>query len=255
MLLTVTKKVTLARWYQIGEGLELPSVTSVLEVKSKGPGLLKWACNVGYEASQQAMREGGVRGTYVHNFISSCISAKQIQDVPADCPEPYLGYVSSARKALEALGCCAGESRRWSEHQVTSLRYGYAGTLDYCGYIGDDDEPTIVDWKTSTQLYDEHKLQTAAYCIAFGESTGTDVSRRSIILLGKDGDYAQKVLPTGDLTSDFEGFRGALELFKWDQRKRYRETSPIKPPSKPKRGKREDANSREAGHQDVQAGA
>lgn len=47
------------------------------------------------------------------------------------------------------------------EQQVYSLKYRYAGTMDlYCEAYG---ARTLLDWKTSKSIYDEAKLQNAAY--------------------------------------------------------------------------------------------
>ena len=66
----------------------------------------------------------------------------------------------------------AGDTER-----VVASTLGFAGTLDLFCYLSineEHDTPFIIDFKTSGGIYDNHKLQIAAYKHAFLEMTGID---------------------------------------------------------------------------------
>ena len=64
--------------------------------------------------------------------------------------------------------------------QTVASEMGYAGTLDLFCKI--DDEPVIVDFKTSTSVHDSHKLQLTAYQQAVYEMLGVKAARMIVHL-------------------------------------------------------------------------
>ena len=98
-----------------------------------------------------------------------------------------------------------------TEFKCYSKEHGYAGTCDYDGYV--NDERCIVDWKTGTKVYPEHRLQTAAYLLAREEELGTKYDARWVVVLPKDGGEvkAERFGPE-TLDRDISGFLGALAL-------------------------------------------
>lgn len=204
----------MSRWYKISDR-KYPSVTSVLDVISKGEGLLKWACDIGYAKSRQTLRDAAQRGQTVHRVVASKLCGQDASDEA----EKYIGYVESAGLLINEWKLV--ESKKLVEQEVASDQHSFAGTVDYVGEC--DGKVFILDWKTSNSLHEETALQTAAYLIAVNERyPQLKVTHRYAARLKEDGSRPQvKEYDLSALPEDFNGFLGALRLFNWVNRRQY----------------------------------
>ena len=90
-------------------------------------------------------------------------------------------------------------------------QYYYAGTCDFVAKI--DGVIGVGDIKTSSGIYPDMRLQTAAYQHAIQEEEGIEVGPRWIIRFDKKtGEFESKTFSDFDL--DFQGFASALSLYK-----------------------------------------
>lgn len=172
------------------QGTPVPGVTSILRRLAK-PALIQWAADMackfiiencqqpveGYwtvgagdlDAARLAhaqMRDAaGSVGKDVHTYAEDLLSGRNVA-LPED---------DTVRRAVSAFG-------EWRakhdieplalERRVLSKRWFYAGTTDFFGKI--DGRMSVLDFKTSSAIYDEMWLQTMAYEIALREELGLD---------------------------------------------------------------------------------
>ena len=197
-------------YHASGDPRPLPSVTTILDCIAK-PALVGWSFREARKATLGVARElyneyaasgadaasfaaavdakapksqynlpktAADIGTLVHKRIESEMRAELGLDYE-DVEIPEFEVVSGRRR----------EHPAWSSYQaylawrrahdvrpvelekrVYSLQLGYAGTTDLEAYV--DDVLTIADFKTSAAVYDEYKLQIAAYRRAYQEMSG-----------------------------------------------------------------------------------
>lgn len=124
------------------------------------------------------------RGTRIHDLAELLISdPSAVAEVDADIADDVQGHVDF----MDATGAVP----IFTERSVGSRRYGYAGRLDYLGYLpnlpallhaqGDErwrqyreEDVHLVDWKTTKAIFPEVGLQCAAYARAEFSTTGGD---------------------------------------------------------------------------------
>lgn len=105
-----------------------------------------------------------------------------------------------------------------SEKKIYSIKYDYAGTLDFEAII--NGELCIGDFKTASGIWDEYKFQIAAYNAARAEETGKDYKASWIIRFSKDtgGEseghtfipFEALYIPKEEHEKDFQAFLGAM---------------------------------------------
>ena len=98
-------------------------------------------------------------GTQMHDIIDGLLQGNQEIVVPAQLEPAVRGFLRWRQ---------AHADWEYIDSEVAVFTYGYAGTVDALFY---DDTPgnrcwRIVDWKTSSGIYDSALMQVAAYCYA-----------------------------------------------------------------------------------------
>jgi hypothetical protein len=116
-----------------------------------------------------------------------------------------------------------------SERKLYSRKYSYAGTMDWDGMVTGCGDPkccgfsgearVLGDFKSSNGLYDEYRMQLAAYLYAVEEEFPDEHHTAGIILrLGKDtGDFDTMVMNREEMETDFNGFLGTLQMYHWQK--------------------------------------
>lgn len=114
-------------------------------------------------------------GTLVHARIEAELRRELGEDV--GLPEIPEDQVVLGRKVPHPSRVAYEAYQKWRaknevrpsklELRVYSRKHMYAGTADFLGYVAD--VLTIADWKTSKAVYDEYRLQIAAYREAYLE--------------------------------------------------------------------------------------
>lgn len=209
-------------------------VTSVTGVLDK-PALMYWSANMGAEFADKALVPGmvidelnkpaiidGIKtafrkkskeaadiGTAVHAYLEAYLNAGiNKQPLPAMPVNPLI------RKEIEAFLAWTKENDVKfiaSERKVYSKKYGYAGTLDALGYV--NGELAIIDFKTSSGIYDDMFVQTSAYANAVNEEDKTEITKTYIVRVPKDGSEFE-VQVDEDMDINFKSFLGCLENYK-----------------------------------------
>lgn len=163
-------------------GKPVKSVTQVLKIIDK-PKLVNWAARMAVETVKEEIQanqsydevqlmsifekaqkahyqnkiDAGNVGTFVHNWVEDYISSKH----------PVLPKNEQLQKSIQKFLDWEKEYKvrfLLSEQQVYSKKYNYTGTLDFICEI--EGKLYIGDLKTSSGIYPEMLIQTAAYRFA-----------------------------------------------------------------------------------------
>ncbi len=164
------------RYYQYGDK-KYPSVTTILSRGVAKPGLIKWSAKTVAEAAYDRFPEWIERerddaiqfltdipnarknkaanlGSYLHAAVER-ISLGQPIHKPAD--EIQRGYLEGFVQFVKDVN----PTYLYTEFEVYSNQYGYAGTGDAIIRIGNTN--WLIDTKTGNKVYPEVALQLAAY--------------------------------------------------------------------------------------------
>lgn len=203
----------------------VPGVTSILSVISK-PALIQWSAGMASDYWLQAIKEGVTNYTDIHKQAKTAHRRKA--KAAADSGTNVHEYAECFFKKLPLPELVTDEAKRgveafhkWlshhtveiiaSERMVFSQKYYYCGTCDLVAKI--DGEFTVGDIKTSSGIYPEMLLQTAAYQHALQEEMNVEFPVRRIIRFDKKtGEFETKEFR--DFVRDFTGFKAALRLHK-----------------------------------------
>jgi hypothetical protein len=164
------------RW----DGKVVPSVTGILGILNK-PALVHWAANTAVEhllafpgdyegakkAHQTKKEDAGDVGKIVHKYAERLLGGKDV----------VLPDEVKARRGCMAFDDFAREHKLKPialERRMMSLKHRYAGTTDFYGDV--DGKRAILDFKTSSGMYDEFWYQTSAYEEALVEELYGEVS-------------------------------------------------------------------------------
>jgi len=135
--------------YEI-EGVWFPRVTSITSPFQK-----KWF----------GLQRAAEWGTSVHEAVEAILRGEQA--IPG---ARYQVSIDTFLQWRKDYPFSVENPERDIEKRVCDTEYGYAGTIDLVaeveGVVG------IVDLKTSTAIYKEHSLQTAAYLQAYNKTKG-----------------------------------------------------------------------------------
>ena len=201
--------------YRNEAGEPLPGVTTALGVMGKPP-LKFWAFSQGqaYERGEidslyEKRDEAADAGTLAHSFVETHLKG---------LPEPQVDDLDEA-VLKKAEGCFLAyldweKSHQFqpieSELSLVSEKHGYGGTLDIAAVMGAN---SIVDIKTSKDVYFSMKVQVAAYKELWNENyPDNPIKDCHILRLGEDGGFSHHYYP--NLDKEFECFLHCLAIWK-----------------------------------------
>lgn len=194
------------RYYPIDEvKLAYPSVTTILNIVSKGFGYEKWLRTLAKEESEKITSVAADLGTRAHAWIENHITSKQtlmLDDDIKPAVNAFLQWESEHKVKYVKSEC-----------MVYSKCYEYAGRFDVLAEV--DGYLTLVDFKTSKAFYDTMGLQLSAYAHAYYElfyaQEGASIEKLLILRLDK---VTGMPYPK-EYKDEFNMFKHALELWKW----------------------------------------
>ena len=175
--------------------MEYPRVTAILS-------------NVGIsdftKVHAQLLEDAGHFGTAFH-------SARHMLDMEtldeATLSEPLIPYVSGYKQFRKDFNIIVLPDE--SERQFISKKWGFKGTPDIWPVI--QGNRTLIDTKTSAQMYPATAIQIAAYQILL-EENGIKVHQRWGLQLNEKGTY--KIIPYTNV-ADRTVFLSAVTLYNW----------------------------------------
>lgn len=166
-------------------------------------------------ATRKTSEESMYIGTFVHEWIEKYINAElnglDKPERPFDkninkSIDAFLGWVDRAKIEFVA-----------SEKKVLSLDRLFAGTLDAEAVVGGG--LSVIDFKTSTGIYDEYWLQVAAYTFARKEETEQKYKGGYVVRIDKvTGEFEVGYKDIVELEGDYEAFLSCLNIYRWQMR-------------------------------------
>jgi hypothetical protein len=151
-------------------GFWYPRVTAICEILAK-PGMEKWlADSGGYDLMMQKRKKILDWGSTIDATVKQLFRGEspEIPQFIAPSVEAFLNWLKGHKVNLLA-----------ADKKVISKKHFYAGTTDIVAEI--DGTLGILDIKTSSNFWDEHFMQTAAYCQAFNETEPEKVKTHWIL--------------------------------------------------------------------------
>ncbi|MAI05379.1 MAG: exonuclease [Euryarchaeota archaeon] len=174
------------RKYKTPEGVNLPSITTVLSILSR-ESIAKWRAKVGHEEANRISHRASTRGTAVHEIIE-----KYVNNDP-NFKEGYTPDIIASFLDLKPIlderltKVYAQEAPLYSNH------LGVAGRVDCVGIF--DGKPSIIDYKTSMKpkrkdWIKNYFMQESAYAIMWEERTGQPIVQL-VTIISVDGNDPQ----------------------------------------------------------------
>ena len=169
------------RVYVTPEGLELPSVTTVLSHKPN-PSLDSWRASIGEAEATKIASRAAHRGTYIHSMCESLLKGTQ----PPPANMFYADMWESFRPVVEQI-----EMAHALETPLYSKYLGVAGTVDCVGIW--KGRPAIIDFKTSSRVkfasdISSYFMQCAVYAVMWEERTKKPVTQLVVLMAVEDED-------------------------------------------------------------------
>lgn len=167
-----------------------------------------------YEESKRKHREksedAADYGKILHSWIEAYVNNEQ----------PKIPTNAMLKKGCEQLLDWLNAHNvkiKTAEKLVYSKKYNYCGTVDFLGEmtLNGSTVKVIGDWKTSSGIWDEYKLQLAAYNGAIIEEFGVGATAAVIVRCGKDGAFETLVRSKDKMESDYNAFIGLLAAHRW----------------------------------------
>jgi len=205
-------------------GRQYQRVTSTLDIIAK-PFLFGWYKRVGEEKANRVLETRQAIGVHVHKLCELTLQGEVFN------LGTYETEIQEDMKQFNIFKVVCKLKAEGLEQRVWSNEYGYAGTADFVGYYQsykklmtrghktkfDKSSFVIGDWKTGKAFYRTYWLQLAAYAMAFFELTGVKVKGVFIARM-RDGRLTVQEKTWEELMPEFEAYKHALALYKWEHR-------------------------------------
>jgi len=166
------------RTYRTPEGINLPSITTVLSILSRDS-IAKWRKRVGEEEADRISYRASTRGTAVHEIIEKYLDNKEDyrDGYTPDIIESFINIKPVLDGRIGRI--YAQEAPLYSNH------LGVAGRVDCVAEF--DGKLSIIDFKTSKKpkqmkWITNYFMQESAYAIMWEERTGTPITQLVTII-------------------------------------------------------------------------
>ena len=208
-----------ANIYKNKAGKRIPGTTTIIGSNlgwSKN-GLIHWAWDQGINGlDYRATRDRAAdTGTIAHALVEAELRGEKV-----DWPGLAWKLGATDTEQIEQAESAFEEFVNWrdaykfelkyTEHLLVSENYQYGGQIDIAAIQG---KRAIVDIKTSNAIYEDHKIQLAAYDNLWRENYPDEPAEAWYILqLGKDGGFAYYSLPAKTIDAGWRAFVVLREL-------------------------------------------
>ena len=187
------------RTYKTPDGIDLPSITTVLSIRSRDS-IAKWKKRVGEEEAAKISYRASTRGTAVHEICEKYVNndpdylmipiknsegETEIRKATPDLVDSFLQLKPILDERLSLV--YAQEAPLYSTH------LGVAGRVDCVGVF--DGKISIIDYKTSrkpkrTEWISNYFMQESAYAVMWEERTGMPITQL-VTIISVDGHAPQ----------------------------------------------------------------
>lgn len=200
--------------YRARDGAVLPGTTTALSVLAK-PALIQWAWKLGTEGQDyRRVRDSAADvGTLAH-YLILCHLRRETPDV-SDYPPAIVDLAENAVLAYWEWEKAHTLHTILCEQPLVSEMHRYGGTVDWYGEL--DGVRTLMDFKTSKAIYDEHYHQLAAYAELLAENSH-QVAQTRILRIGRTPDETFDDRKVNNLEAHWTIFRACLDI--WYAQKR-----------------------------------
>lgn len=166
------------RKYETPEGINLPSITTVLSILSRDS-IAKWRKRVGEEEANKISTRASGRGTRVHEIIEKYL------DNDPDYKEGYTPDIIQSFLAVQNILDGRISKIYAQEAPLYSTHLGVAGRVDCVAEF--DGQLSIIDFKTSMKpkkldWIKNYFMQESAYAIMWEERTGQPITQLVTII-------------------------------------------------------------------------
>lgn len=204
-----------ARIYKNSQGLRVPGVTTVISgnLGWNKQALMHWANQQGLDGKnhRDVSQAAADIGTIAHAMVEADLKGTRWQEIVTGLENVSSEQIGKAENAFTAW-------LEWkelvnfellqSEQSLVSDKYNYGGTIDVAVV---KKTTSIVDLKTSNDVYADHRIQIAAYGRLWDENfPDQPIQAYYLLRLGKDGSFAYHYWP--ELDNAWEAFRSLLSL-------------------------------------------
>ena len=203
------KRVKQHTRYELKDGTYVPGVTTICGQLAK-PALVPWANKLGLEGINvgKFTDELADIGSVAHDVIQAKLTNKaaDLSDYTAkqiECAKPCITKFENWFKENKVKPILV-------ETPLVSEKYKYGGTLDL--YADINGKKTLLDWKTGSRFYREHKIQLSANMNLLMENEHP-VEQCMLVGIGRDDkeDFHQNVV--GGMNIRFKQFRHLLAIY------------------------------------------
>jgi len=190
------------------DGHKVPSVTKILGRYKNATGLLIWSNKLGLEGKSYhaELNKAGDIGTALHELAELHIKGEyyELPDDPVvqECFNKFKDWWSEQEYEVT-----------FTEKSFCCRKYKYGGTADLL--VNGD---TLVDFKTSKAVYDDHLVQMSAYKFMIEEQDGIEINKAILARFGKEtDDFEIREFSKSDLNKGFKYFKVLREAFDLDK--------------------------------------
>ncbi len=199
-----------ANIYKNKDGKRVPGVTTVIGNLgwSKG-GLMHWAWQQGIDGLdfRDTRDKAADIGTVAHAMVEAHLKDsdwRQLVDT-RNVDGPMMEQADAAYRAFNEWAEGAKFRLLKSEHLLVSEDHQFGGQIDIAGIQG---RRAIIDLKTSNAVYEDHKIQIAAYSELWNENYPEEpIEAHYILQIGKDGGFTYYSLPDSVIAAGWEAFK------------------------------------------------
>jgi genome maintenance exonuclease 1 len=166
------------REYKTPEGMNLPSITTVLSILSR-ESIAKWRARVGHEEANRISHRASTRGTAVHAIVEKYINNEE------NFKDGYTPDIISSFIDLKPILDTRIGRVYAQEAPLYSTHLGVAGRVDCVAEF--DGRLSIIDFKTSLKpkrldWIKNYFMQESAYAIMWEERTGRPITQLVTII-------------------------------------------------------------------------
>ena len=180
------KNIDETRYYEVGDDVIYPSITSVISFISRKK-FADWRAKIGNEKANQITKQATTRGTKLHHVLEVYLQNGDYKGLE-EYQVPLINMMfHSAKPDID-------KKLNNIYHQETAMfsdRLCLAGTVDLICEV--DGELSIVDFKTSKQPKPEawlenYFVQLSAYWAMFSEKTQVVPKKLVVFLIAENGE-------------------------------------------------------------------
>ena len=196
--------------YRLKDGTRVPGTTTIISSNlgwNTQP-LLYWAWQQGKDGKdfRETSKAAADAGTIAHSMIEADLHGKEFK---SDAPKEILSKAETSFLAYLEFKDVVGISPVATELSLVSEEWKFGGTIDVAMI---KKVPAILDLKTSSGVYPEHRIQVSAYGKLYNEHNPENpIQAYYILQLGKeDGSFHYHYWP--ELENEWEAFKCLLIL-------------------------------------------